>query len=86
MKDHIVLLGAEQVEKAALVMAEAAQTIRRAVGDLDFALTRHQAFLERWKDDFETMLQETIDSALPDHRDEEEKDEEETTQPSGIPS
>jgi hypothetical protein len=57
MTDYIRLVGTEEVRHAANTMSEAADTIRRAVGDLDDALRQHRQFMTEWLAQFEAALQ-----------------------------
>ena len=51
-----VLLGAEQVERAASRMGQAAESLSRSVGDLDAVLLRHRLELEQMLDRAERLV------------------------------
>lgn len=51
------LLGAESVERAASSMNAAADKMKEAARDIDFALGNHQRFLNDWLERLQTMLE-----------------------------
>lgn len=48
MSDHVTLLGADDVRGAGYRMIEAARDMNTAASSIDYALARHQQFLEDW--------------------------------------
>lgn len=48
MSEHVTLIGAEDVRSAGYRMAEAARDMNTAASSIDYALTRHQQFLDEW--------------------------------------
>lgn len=54
--DYVTLMGAEGVERAGHRMSEAAETMRRAAGDIQHALTQHEQFLENWLIQFQEAM------------------------------
>lgn len=64
MRDHITLLGAEQVQSAASTMRSAADEMSRAASNIDGALERHQRFMDDWLSRFEQVLADNSSGAL----------------------
>lgn len=58
MRDHVTLMGAEQVQAAANTMQRAADTMSQAALNIDGALERHQRFLDAWLVRFEAALKD----------------------------
>ena len=80
------LLGAEAVESAARTMSAAADKMKEAARDMDFALTNHQRFLNDWLDRLNIALEEMIPDADTVHkvslvRDEDEEEGRPTERP-----
>ena len=59
MADYITLMGAEDVRRAAHTIAEAADTMNRASGNLDEVLHRQRLFMDDWLNRLEAVLQES---------------------------
>lgn len=59
MTDYVTLLGAEQVQSAANTISNAADTMRRAVTELEFALIRHQTFMDDWLQRLEAVMEKS---------------------------
>lgn len=59
--DRVVLVGADDVSRAASTMREAAAEMQRAAGNISYALEAHQ----RWADDWLGRLQAILDSLRP---------------------
>lgn len=57
MSNYIHLIGAEDVSRAGYKMAEAADTMARAVSNLDDVLFRHRNYMEEWLERFERALE-----------------------------
>lgn len=64
MRDHITLLGTEQVQSAASTMRSAADEMSRAASNMDGALERHQRFMDDWLSRFEQVLADNSSGAL----------------------
>lgn len=56
METH-VLLGAEEVGRAAATMSSAAQEMSRAAGYNDEAFRRHAQFMDDWLSRFEAVVE-----------------------------
>jgi phosphoribosylpyrophosphate synthetase len=46
--EHVYLTGAESVKDAGHTISAAADTMRRAAADMEYALQTHQRFLDDW--------------------------------------
>jgi hypothetical protein len=55
--DNIHLIGAEDVHSAGYTIKRAAEEMSQAVRNFDWALERHQRFLDDWLVRFETIMQ-----------------------------
>ena len=55
--EHVLLVGTEEVGNAGHRMVAAAETMRRAAGNIDDALFRHKQFLEDWLQRFESAVE-----------------------------
>lgn len=62
MAEYMTLMGAEDVRAAGNRMSSAAEEMRRAAGQIDEALRRHEMFLSDWLQDFSTTLERIKDS------------------------
>ncbi len=62
MSDRMYLTGSEDVRTAGNTMARAADTMQDAVRNFDYALERHQRFMDDWLQRFEAAL----DKGKPD--------------------
>jgi hypothetical protein len=58
MPDYVTLLGADDVRVAGNRMSSAADTMRSAAGSIDDSLRQHQQFLERWLQEFSSVLEQ----------------------------
>lgn len=56
MRDHVTLLGAEDVSRAAGQMRSAADTFASAVGSHTWALEQHQRFMDDWLQRFQDVM------------------------------
>lgn len=54
--ERIILIGAEDVANAGHRIASAAETMNRAVSNLDDTLRRNQQFMDEWLGKFEQIL------------------------------
>lgn len=54
--ETMVLMGSEDVRRAAGQMQDAAQTIGNAASSIEFALRQHQQFLDDWLARFADVL------------------------------
>lgn len=75
MTDYVTLLGAEDVARAssnirqaadtlsnaASMMNDAAEKMRRVLGDFDFTISNHQRFMDSWL----SQLREDLQDLLP---------------------
>ena len=63
MNEHIRLIGAEDVQRAGLNMAGAAQDMARAAALIDETLERHRLFMDDWLARLAAVLDATRSSA-----------------------
>jgi len=63
VSEYITLLGAEQVQSAARTMANAADEMRHAAGNIDEALRSHQRFLDDWLIRFQQAMEQPTSKA-----------------------
>ncbi|KKM26531.1 hypothetical protein LCGC14_1583900 [marine sediment metagenome] len=56
--DYIYLQGSEDVQRAAVAMQSAADTMRSSTGNLASVIEQHERFMTEWLDRFETILKE----------------------------
>lgn len=56
MSEYIHLVGAETVQHAANSMGSAAETMKRAAGEIDDTFQRQRMWLEDWLQRFENVL------------------------------
>lgn len=54
---YVILVGAEQVERAGYKIAEAADQMMRAAGYMDETMQRHQRFMDDWLSRFEQVIE-----------------------------
>lgn len=55
--EYVHLVGAEQVQNAAITMRSAAETMQLAASSIEESLWRQRLFLEQWLADFRDALQ-----------------------------
>ncbi|HAF43767.1 MAG TPA: hypothetical protein DCK83_02155 [Gallionellaceae bacterium] len=60
MSEYVHLIGAEQVQSAAVSMRGAAEEMRQAAMTIDGALERHRLFMDDWLQKLEQVLSERI--------------------------
>lgn len=63
MTEYIHLIGADDVRSAGHTMSSAAQEMKRAAGEISYALENHQRFLSNWLQDFATVLEKLKQTA-----------------------
>ena len=57
MSDYIVLLGAEDVSRAATAMRSAAEEMQRAASAIDYTAQAQQRFMDDWLQGFAALLE-----------------------------
>ena len=55
-RDYMVLLGSEQVERAAHIMTGAASTMMQAASSMDHSLAQHQRYMDDWLQRLDILL------------------------------
>lgn len=55
--ETMVLMGSEDVSRAAGQMREAASEMNRAAGSIEFALRQHENFMNDWLSRFEAAIE-----------------------------
>jgi hypothetical protein len=55
--EHIFLVGADDVYRAACMMQQVAVGIQSAASNIESALQRHEQFLQQWLYDFQTIME-----------------------------
>jgi hypothetical protein len=58
MTEYIHLIGADDVRSAGHTISSAAQDMKRAAGEIGYALERHERFLQNWLQDFAAIVEE----------------------------
>lgn len=58
--DSIYLNGVEDVRSAGATISNAADEMKRAAGNIDYALQQHQLFLNDWLHRFEIVLDKLV--------------------------
>ena len=62
--ETIFLMGSDDVRQGGNAARDAGQEMRRAAGQIEFALQQHQRFLDEWLGRFEDVLSKA-DPVLP---------------------
>lgn len=56
--DHVLLVGAEDVSRAAQTISSAAQDMQRAANNIEDVFRRNQQFLDEWLGRLESVISE----------------------------
>lgn len=57
MVDTVHLIGAEEVRSAGNTISHAADEMKRAAGNMEYALQQHQRFMDDWLQRFEAAVE-----------------------------
>lgn len=63
--ETVHLIGAEDVRSAGNTISGAADEMKRAAGNIDYALQQHQRFMDDWLQRFEAVVDKLAEAKQP---------------------